>query len=215
MKKLIKKLFKLIGFIITIPVLYVLIALLLGAIGTNKLIEKDKAKHIIYLNTNGVHLDIVLPKNTINTKLLDGLVHKSSDKYFAFGWGEENFYLNTPTWDDLKLKTAIKALFHENSTLIHTTRYPYKQSDWVAIYINEEQLKKLNEYIVNSFQLKNTHKIHLKDKGYFYNDDFYKAVGSYSCFRTCNTWVNKGLQQSGIKSCYWTPFDFQLLNKHK
>jgi len=53
----------------------------------------------------------------------------------------------------------------------------------------------------------------LPDKGYTKIDDFYRAKESYSYFNTCNSWVNKGFKESGIKACYWTPFDFGLLKK--
>ncbi len=58
-------------------------------------------------------------------------------------------------------------------------------------------------------------KILLNNKGYSYNDDFYEALGSFSCFKTCNSWVNSGLKESDIKACLWTPFDFGLLRIHK
>ena len=58
-------------------------------------------------------------------------------------------------------------------------------------------------------------KIILKNKGYTSNDDFYKAKGNYSCFKTCNSWVNTGFKESGLTSCLWTPFDFGLLNKYQ
>lgn len=37
---------------------------------------------------------------------------KSTDfNYIAFGWGDKGFYLDTPTWADLKFSTAFKAAF--------------------------------------------------------------------------------------------------------
>jgi len=47
------------------------------------------------------------------------------------------------------------------------------------------------------------------------NEDFYEAKGSYSPIKTCNTWVNNGLKQSGIKASYWTLLDYGLLHKYK
>ncbi|MBL4888255.1 MAG: DUF2459 domain-containing protein, partial [Flavobacteriaceae bacterium] len=47
------------------------------------------------------------------------------------------------------------------------------------------------------------------------NDDFYKANGSFSCLKTCNSWANSAFKESGLKSCFWTPFDFGLINKYK
>jgi len=82
--------------------------------------------------------------------------------------------------------------------------------------VNETELQNLNVYLTNTFAInKNGTKILLENKGYFSNDDFYKAKGSYSCFYTCNSWVNSAFKESELKSSYWTPFDFGLLNKYK
>lgn len=69
----------------------------------------------IYILTNGVHTDIVMPtkseqiywnkkipyKNTIATD--------STYQYIAMGWGDKGFYLETPEWSDLKASVAFKA----------------------------------------------------------------------------------------------------------
>ena len=51
-------------------------------------------------------------------------------------------------------------------------------------------------------------------KLYGANNSFYRANGSYSPIKTCNTWVNDGFKESGLKASYWTLFDFGLLNKY-
>ena len=61
----------------------------------------------------------------------------------------------------------------------------------------------------------NGNKILLIGKGYTTYDEFYEAKGNYSCFKTCNSWVNSALKESNLKACYWTPFDFSVLNKYK
>lgn len=124
-------------------------------------------------------------------------------------------FINTPTWGDLTFNNAFKALFLKSSTLMHINRYTKKQNDWVEVNINKNELQELNSYLLHSFLTDlNGDKILLKDEGYGSNDDFYKAKGSYSCLKTCNTWVNSGFKQSGLKSCFWTPFDFGLLGKY-
>ena len=46
----------------------------------------------IFIQTNGVHTGIVLP---------DG-----PHRWRAFGWGDRAFYLNTPTWADMRPGTV-------------------------------------------------------------------------------------------------------------
>ncbi len=214
--KVIEKIVKWILYLLAIPIAYVIIAFILTEITVDRTEVNTVNNVIIYLNTNGVHLNVVLPKNAIDINLLKDLEFEDSEKYISFGWGDENFYINTPTWGDLTFKNAFTAMFLESMTLIHLTRYKNKKYDWVEVKINKSELDKLNKYILNSFKKdKSGNKIILQGVKYSTNDNFYKANGSYSCFNNCNTWVNSAFKESGLKSCYWTPFDFGLINKYK
>lgn len=106
-------------------------------------------------------------------------------------------------------------MFLQSSTLIHLTRHKSQGADWTSVNIDDEGLKKLNNFIFNTFKAdKSGNKVLLAGKGYFSNDDFYKAHGSYSCLNTCNTWVNNAFKASQLKACLWTPFDFGLIYKY-
>ena len=99
---------------------------------------------------------------------------------------------------------------------MHVTRYTSKRSDWTEIKISQSELDSLTSYLQNTFKTdENGAKIILENQGYSSTDDFYKANGSYSCLKTCNSWVNTGFKQSGLKSCLWTPFDFGLISKYE
>lgn len=199
-----------------IPVVYIIISLLLTVITVDRKPNTENTYISIFLKTNGVHLDIIIPKEHIDSLLISGIKHIGTDHYFAFGWGDENFYINTPTWGDLTFFNAFSAMFLKSSTLMHVTRYKQKRKGWVKIKVTQYELKKLNTYLINTFKHdKNGKNIILESKGYSLRDDFYKAKGSYSCFNTCNSWVNRAFKESGLKSCLWTPFDFGLLNKYE
>ena len=214
--RIVKKITKWILYVLLIPISYILISLILTTITIDRKEAKTVSDKSIFLSTNGVHLNIVLPKKDIDTLLLNGIKHNLTEDYISFGWGDENFYINTPTWGDLTFNNAFKASFLKSSTLMHVTRYKQKRSDWLEIKVNESELIKLNSYLLNTFVVNgNGMKIILKNKGYSTTDDFYKSKGSYSCFKTCNSWVNIGFKESGLKSCLWTPFDFGLLNKYE
>lgn len=202
--------------LLLIPVVYIVVSMLLTTITIDPNTIIKQPKKLIYLTTNGVHLDIVIPRNELDSSLLSGLKYNSDDEYFSFGWGDENFYLNTPTWGDLTFSTAFEAMLLNSTTLMHVTRYKEKRANWVKVSVNNIELNNLNRYIQNTFQVERDRmKIILENRGYSSNDDFYKANGSYTCFNTCNTWVNTAFQESGLRSCLWTPFDYGLINKYK
>ena len=122
MKK-IKTVFRAFGVIITSIFLYILIAFGISYVPVNTAFEncdntKNKSETCVevFLLTNGVHTDIVVPakngikdwRNTINTTATK--TDHSSTKFVAFGWGDKGFYLETPTWSDLKASTTFNAL---------------------------------------------------------------------------------------------------------
>jgi len=214
--KTIKKIFKWLLYFLSIPFAYLIVSLVLGSIPIGRDVGNIKVEKSIYLTTNGVHLNIVVPVDNVNPSLLAGIKHSDADRYLSFGWGDEKFYLQTPTWSDLTLNTALRAVFLKSSTLMHVTRYEQKRSDWIEIKVNTAELEKLNNYVQNAFQTdENGMKIRLQNEGYSPMDDFYKAKGNYTLFKTCNSWVNTGFKKSGLKACLWTPFDFALMNKYE
>ena len=177
--------------------------------------QKENKSTNFYISTNGVHLDFILPKKNIGSALIKDLKNIEDSEYLSFGWGDENFYINTPTWGDLTAKNAVSAMLLESTTLIHLTKYKSLQKDWVMVPVSSIQLQELNNYISKSFGLNaNGNKQILLNKGYGKSDDFYKATGSYSCLNTCNSWVNTGLKKCKLKACFWTPFDFGVLWKY-
>ena len=108
---------------------YLVVVTSLSYISVNDELEKKYDKIPIYILTNGVHTDIVLPiKNEqYNWSNLLKFQHtKSKDstsKFVALGWGDKGFYLETPTWADLKTSTALKAASGLSSSAMHVTFY--------------------------------------------------------------------------------------------
>jgi uncharacterized protein (TIGR02117 family) len=225
--KTFKKLFKILlktilGFIIFILV-YALSAFFLSKITVNTdTIQKQDVT--IYIKTNGVHTDIVVPiKNNIKDWTSEIKFEQTQSKdslmqYIGIGWGDKGFYLDTPNWSDLKATTALKAATGLSTTAMHTTFYKsLSENDGCKkIIISNENYQKLVNYITNSFQ-RDTHKNIQWISGHSYgnNDAFYEAIGSYSLFKTCNTWSNSALKASNQKAAFWTPYDGGIFCHYK
>ncbi len=208
----VKLLLKGIGYVLLIPISYIVISLILTYIPVEGEIEEAQKNNTIYLTTNGVHSDVILPRKLMIPELLKGQKYHPKEQYFAYGWGEENFFLNTPTWGELKFSTAFRAAFLESSTLMHVTRYNTKRERWIAVQITEKQLQKLNTYILQTFDENDTGKQLIEGASYTPDrDNFYKAHGNYMFYKTCNSWTNTALKESDMKASLWTPFDFGVL----
>ncbi len=202
---------------------YLLVAFCFSRIAVNQDNVKIKKEIAIYIKTNGVHTDIVVPtkhqiinwSSTIpysNTTLND-----TTMAYLALGWGDKGFYLETPTWADLKVSTAFNAAFALGTTALHATYYAQmtENESCKKIIISNVQYVALTQYILNSLQLKNNSAIYIKTTANYGNTDaFYEANGSYSMLHTCNTWANNALKACGQKACLWTPFDTGIFLKY-
>jgi len=179
----------------------------------------------IYIMTNGVHTDIIVPAVTgqINwTKEIsyqNTLEADSTYQYLAIGWGDKKFYLETPEFSDLKLSNGLRAISGLSTSAMHTTYYKNIREDASCkkIMISIAQYQLLIDYILNSFTKDEIGKlINVKSNiHYDIGDAFYEANGSYSIFKTCNTWANGALKSCGQRSCLWTIFDTGIFLKYK
>jgi len=223
-KKILKIILVVILTIISFLLTYALIALVFSIIPVNKKVD-SQSNIDIYIHTNGVHTDIVLPirVDTMDwsrtVKYSDTKGNDTIMKYISFGWGDRGFYLETPTWADLKFSIAFNAAFGLGKSAMHVTYYKEisKSSDTKRINISKRQFYLLNKYIENSF-VKNEKGgfIKIKTDMVYGNDDaFYEAIGKYSLFKTCNTWTNTGLKMCEQKACLWTPIDKGIFYHYK
>jgi len=179
----------------------------------------------IYIMTNGVHTDIVVPAVSAEINWTKEISYKntleadSTYQYLALGWGDKKFYLETPEFSDLKLSNGLRAISGLSTSAMHTTYYQNIQEDANCrkIMISKTQYLQLIGYILNSFQKDEAgHLISVKSNiHYDIGDAFYEAKGSYSIFKTCNTWANAALKSCGQRSCLWTIFDTGIFLKYE
>ena len=189
-----------------------MIAIIFSLLGTHPTAQKCTPEDEIYISTNGVHLDIIFSVKEIDSILRKQIEIPANTKFVSFGWGDKQFYINTPEWKDLTFPVAFKSLFLKSETAIHVTFYSQAYPFWNKITVCSEQLESLNNYIFQSFACDNTGKIvKVPISGYTFNDNFYNATGSFSLFRTCNVWVNTALKEAGIRTAIWSPFDVGVL----
>jgi uncharacterized protein (TIGR02117 family) len=166
----------------------------------------------IFASSNGVHVDIIIPIEQLDIQLKEELSLDSTTKYVAFGWGDRKFYLETPTWGDLKISTTLRSLFTNTSSVVHLTGYRKLSGSWKTQSICPEQMALLNAYLRESFSYRDDkHIIPIKGAHYGNNDAFYHSSNSYSVLFTCNSWVNKGLKKARVKTAFWTPFDWGIM----
>jgi uncharacterized protein (TIGR02117 family) len=214
--KVFKKFLKYTTFFLLGIIGYLLVVTLLSYISVNDGLIKSHKEIPIYILTNGVHTDVVLPLKSEHydwTNQLKTEHTKAKDttmNYVALGWGDKGFYLETPTWADLKASTALKAASGLSSSAMHVTFYKeMKESkSCKKLQISSNNYKKLILFINESFQTKSGEFLKIETEAvYGKHDVFYEANGSYSLFYTCNSWANQALKAANQKAALWTISD--------
>ncbi|MCC2591406.1 TIGR02117 family protein [Chryseobacterium sp. MFBS3-17] len=225
MIKFLMRIIKAVGVLLGLVVLYVICGLMLPLIPVQAEETNEPAVIELYILTNGVHTDLVMPvKNDIMDwsaeVSFDHTLSKRTDfNYLAIGWGDKGFYLETPTWAELQPGTALRAAFWMSESALHCTFYEKMTvgDDCRKIMLTETQYRNLVAFIKDKFDRDAAGKpVFIETEAvYGRNDVFYDAKGSYSFLYTCNTWTNDGLKVAGQKAALWTPTDFGIFRHYR
>lgn len=164
----------------------------------------------LYIESNGVHTGIVMPKRAAGVDWQGDFPARdlADPRYARFdhvsiGWGERDFYLETPTWTDLKLSTVVAAAAGSDRTLLHVDHVPRPAPDGEVrrVVVRPTEYRRLAAYIRASIAPGGE-----RHRGYYRYDAFYAARGRYSAIRTCNAWIGDALRFAGLRIGIWTPF---------
>jgi uncharacterized protein (TIGR02117 family) len=199
-----------------------MLATLLGSMKpVNSSWQSSHNGYQLYLHDNGIHLSIIVPRNQDDSDL--NSIFPATDlpgdqppaQYLMFGWGDRDFYLNTPTWSDLRPRHAINAFFGSGKTLLHVDHLDKLPKGITKITVEHETYQTILSEIVVTTKENASAPTPAPVKGYGSSDVFYPARGhDYSAFYTCNNWVSGILAKAGIKTGYWTPLPFGVMWWH-
>jgi uncharacterized protein (TIGR02117 family) len=202
------------GFV-TLVLIYVAIALIFLLFPANSEVQIQSSPRVrVYVLNNGVHTDVVLPVRadafdwqSIFPKTQFLQASPTAD-LIAFGWGDAEFYLQTPSWSELKFNTALRALTGSNQALLHVEYLASSQlpDQRFPLDLTTPQYRQLRLYIMQSLQRPGVGAQLRFAEGYGESDAFFPASGAYSPIYTCNSWTGDALRQAGVKVSRWTPF---------
>lgn len=172
----------------------------------------------IFVETNGIHVSIILPTSNDNGILSDKLQahHMENPAYHSqfamIGWGHKGVYQNAQDWNDLTVSDAASAAFGTGDSLLHIyyRQNPKPNSYRKKIRITQKQYEHILNNIASYFQYDSNGKLRVY-KGYGDDNIFYEAKGRYSMLNTCNTWAGRILREAGIKIGYWTPLSQSIM----
>jgi uncharacterized protein (TIGR02117 family) len=200
--------------LVVVALIYLALALFGTAIPANSGAKQPAQGVRIFVIDNGVHTDLVLPKAEAGVDWRD-LVRpedlaspaQGGHPYLAFGWGDRDFYLNTPSWTAVNPLRALGALVGAGRTVLHVSHIPKPAPGphMRQVMLSPEQYARLAGFVRATFAEREA------IRGYGGNDAFYAARGGYSAINTCNQWTGGALRAGGVKMGVWTPFPFGVM----
>jgi len=189
------------------------VVVLIGLIPVNNSFVPAEEGVEVFLISNAVHADIIVPKTT---DVVDWVARfeqaefsgdVDDETHVAIGWGDRGFFLKTETWDDFDLSVAANALLVPSESCLHVSfTKPVYYSNAVSVKVSQSQYQSLVDHINGTFLLDDAGN-YVQIPGYSYStrDAFFRASGRYHLFNTCNSWVGRGLKSSGVRTPWFSP----------
>ena len=194
---------------------------LIGLVPVNNGFEPAEDGVEIFVASSPIHADVIVPMTNQVMDWRQEFSPKHFNRSFArkshvgIGWGDRGFYLETPAWSDLKVRTVLKALFWPSGSCMHVTMYgrPRTSASVRSVVISEAQYALLVEQLKANFERDTANEI-IPILGYAYEggadnpyppNGFFSATGRYHCLNTCNSWTGRTLKETGLRVPWLTP----------
>jgi uncharacterized protein (TIGR02117 family) len=220
LRRISKTALKALAIFAALPLTYFVLALVGGLIPANAGWQEAERGVRIFVRTNGVHTWIMMPSEAagVDWRPIARPEHIDDPRYargnyVAIGYGNRDFYLNTPTWGDLSARTAFAAAFGGGPSLVHVEHeHDPRPNDYQQpITLTLSEYLRLAAHIRASFDLSGGRSKPLLGRGYGPADAFYEARGRYNAYRTCNEWTGEALRAAGVRTGIWTPLSQSIM----
>lgn len=175
--------------------------------------DASDPQYRILVISNPIHSDIAIPLDAGVLARFASLVSaglpasEPGVRYLVFGWGSRAFYIETPTWSELKAGPLFSALTLDESVMhvsvagaIDEAAGPIRGFD-----LTDAQFGRLLAFIEASFRGGAGGPVSIPDAAYGAHDVFFEANGRFTALLGCNTWTAAALREAGLRTGWWNP----------
>ncbi len=185
---------------------------------SNYSFARSSGSHEILVISNPIHTDIAIKVtdetlSRFGSLLLAGVpLDHPAARWIVFGWGGRSFYLETPTWSELKAAPVLRALTVDQAVMHVDVAGDIDLSNPAVkrIMLGTEGFESLLEGIAASFTYSDDMPVAIHGASYGPTDRFFEARGYFNAFLGCNTWTALMLRKAGVKTGLWNPLPFSL-----
>lgn len=175
-------------------------------------VDTTQTRRILVLS-NPIHTDIAIPldeETRVDYAFLGAYgipVGDPDAAWLVIGWGGRAFYLETPTWGDLKPMPVFRALTIDRSVMHVDVAGPIDEAHPAvrAFDLGSAEFRNLSTFIQASFIRDEGKVLMIPDAGYGEYDRFFEAHGSFNALVGCNTWTAGALRAAGLQTGWWNP----------
>lgn len=162
----------------------------------------------LMLETNGFHTAIVMPVTTPQKDWRETFPIAPEATHVSIGWGDEDVFLHTPTWWDLKPFTVLELATVGGSGIVRVSPYVRPApSEWHRPFrVTPGQYARLVRHIESTLAPLPPGGAREVLRDSYSTDAYYRARGRFGLTRPCNQWVSDALAEAGIRTGWWTPF---------
>jgi uncharacterized protein (TIGR02117 family) len=192
--------------------IYVVAALAGSRIPANSDWRQPKEGIEIFVETNGVHVSLIVPMSAAGEDLSDlirpeHLVNRDLyGTHAMIGWGHGRVYRNARTWGDVNSLDIASAIVGSDFSTLHIYHLidPEVLPHRKALRISPQQYRIIIRQIRATFRLseRGESSVH---PAYGPDNLFYDSNGHYSAIHTCNSWTGDILRNAGVRIGVWTP----------
>jgi uncharacterized protein (TIGR02117 family) len=183
-------------------------------------IQAASSPKTVLVLSSAIHTDLALPATPDVVARFAFMAKDGLDPtqpgvaYLIAGWGGRSFYVETPTWSDLKPGPVFSALTLDRSVM-HVGlagKIDRNNPTVTAVELDEESFERMIEAVLSGFSSGDDGKpLVVAGANYGEYDRFYEAEGWFNAIVGCNVWTARMLRQGGLKTGWWTPLP-QLLS---
>jgi uncharacterized protein (TIGR02117 family) len=197
--------------------LVIVLAVAAGTFIPRPLVPASRAAAVetrrILVLSNPIHTDIAIPLSEDTRAAFaflgrDGVhVGDTAAEWLIVGWGGRSFYLETPTWSELKPMPVFRALTIDRSVM-HVDVAGGIDEGHPAVMpldLDAAQFQRLSTFIQTSFTKTSGNVFVIPGAGYGRFDRFYEAEGYFNALVGCNTWTAAALRAAGLRTGLWNP----------
>ncbi len=145
------------------------------------------------------HTSLVLNRESLLVYLPGLATLSSGGGYLEIGWGDERFYQSPGAGPLLALRAGLwptRSILHVVSFRGSPEEY-FSGQDMVRLSADRKGYSRLLTFVASSFERDPKGQPVRAGPGLYGNSEFFRAVGSFHLFNTCNTWIAKALARAG------------------